>query len=117
MTYDRANLTQVPEDAVLPPDVRVFVNERGISLPRGATVLDAIRAFDTNDGEALATGRAKVTDSRGLPLDADAVVTGGAIMRVVPVRGNARDNASDNVHENEPDSPPDSAHDKPSDNN
>lgn len=86
MTYDRANLTQVPEDAVLPPDIRVFVNERGISLPRGATVLAAIQHFSGSDGEALAAGRARVTDSRGLALEPGAVITGGAIMRVLPVR-------------------------------
>jgi hypothetical protein len=86
LSYERANLTQVPEDAVLPPEVRVFVNERGISLPRGATVQDAVDASSEKDGAALAAGRARVTDSRGLPLPADAVVTGGAIMRVLPVR-------------------------------
>lgn len=95
MTYDRANLTQVPEDKELPPEVRVFVNERGISLPRGATVLDAILAFDANDGELLATGRAKVTDSRGLPLDAALVINGGTIMRVLPVRESANDKQSE----------------------
>lgn len=86
MTYDRANLTQVPEDAVLPPEIRVFVNERGVTLPRGATVLDAITKFSEQDGQALAAGQAKVTDSRGLPLENDAMITGGAIMRLIAVR-------------------------------
>ena len=86
MSYERANLTQVPDDAVLPPDIRVFVNERGLSLPRGATVLDAVQQFSATEGAALAVGRAKVTDSRGLPLENDAVITGGTIMRVLPVR-------------------------------
>ncbi|MEO7358820.1 MAG: hypothetical protein ABI120_00730 [Gemmatimonadaceae bacterium] len=91
MSYDRANLTQVPEDAVLPPEVRVFVNERGISLPRGVTVLDAVRAFSAEDGIALADGKAKVTDSRGLPLAADSVMNGGTIMRVLAVRDKQTD--------------------------
>lgn len=86
MTYDRANLTQVPEDAVLPPEIRVYVNERGLSLPRGATVLDAVQLFSATDGAALAAGRAKVTDSRGLPLESSDVINGGTIMRVLPVR-------------------------------
>ncbi|MEP6832434.1 MAG: hypothetical protein ABJB74_03530 [Gemmatimonas sp.] len=86
MSYERANLTQVPDDAILPPEIRVFVNERGISLPRGATVLDAVQQFSESDGAALAAGRAKVTDSRGLPLEHNAVVTGGSIMRVLPIR-------------------------------
>ncbi|MEO7998499.1 MAG: hypothetical protein ABI852_13700 [Gemmatimonadaceae bacterium] len=86
MSYDRANLTQVPEDAVLPPEIRVYVNERGISLPRGSTVLDAVSAFAVDDGSALSEGRAKVTDSRGLPLAASDVINGGTIMRVLAVR-------------------------------
>lgn len=86
MSYDRANLTQVPADAVLPPDIHVFVNEKTYTLPRGATVLDAVRLSSTENGEALAEGRAKVTDSRGLPVSADDVITGGAILRVLPVR-------------------------------
>lgn len=86
MSYERANLTQVPEDAVLPPEIRVFVNERGISLPRGATVLDAVRASSESDGVALTEGRARVTDSRGLPLEPGDGITGGAIMRVIAVR-------------------------------
>ena len=91
MTYDRANLTQVPDDAVLPPEIRVFVNERGITLPRGATVLDAVRTFGADEGSALAEGKAKVTDSRGLPLEANAVINGGTIMRVLAVRDKQTD--------------------------
>ena len=86
MSYERANLTQVPDDAVLPPDIRVFVNERGITLPRGATVLDAVQQFSDVDAALLATGRARVTDSRGLPLAYNAIISGGTIMRVLPVR-------------------------------
>lgn len=91
MTYDRANLTQVPEDAVLPPEIRVYVNERGLSLPRGATVMDAVRTFSEDDGTALAAGRARVTDSRGLPLAAGDIINGGTIMRVLPVRDQQTD--------------------------
>jgi len=91
VTYDRANLTQVPDDAVLPPDIAVFVNARTYTLPRGATVLDAVRLSAPADGDALAAGHVKVTDSRGLPLAPDSVVTGGAILRVVPVRDQQAD--------------------------
>lgn len=86
MTYARANLTQVPADAILPAEVRVYVNEQGLSLPRGSTVLDAVRAHSADDGAALEAGGARVTDSRGLELDASSVLTGGTIMRVLPVR-------------------------------
>lgn len=86
MTYDRANLTQVPDDAVLPAEILVFVNERTCALPRGATVLDAVRKNSPVDADSLSAGRAKVTDSRGLPLAQDSVITGGAILRVLSVR-------------------------------
>ncbi|MBC8088406.1 MAG: hypothetical protein H7Z40_14145 [Phycisphaerae bacterium] len=91
MTYDRANLTQVPDDAVLPAEIAVFVNERTYSLPRGATVLDAVRTSSPEDADALSAGRTRVTDSRGLPLAPDAVITGGAILRVMPVRDKQAD--------------------------
>lgn len=86
MTYDHANLTQVPADAVLPPDIQVFVNEKTYSIPRGSTVIDAVRASSPEAGDALASGRSRVTDSRGLPLAAETVVSGGAILRILPMR-------------------------------
>jgi len=64
----------------------VFVNTRAVHVPAGATVLDAVRAFDPAEGDALAAGTRGVTDSRGLPADADAPVHGGAIFRLVSAR-------------------------------
>lgn len=64
----------------------VFVNARIVHVAAGATVLDAVRAFDTAEGEALAAGARGVTDSRGLPAPADAPVHGGAIFRLVSAR-------------------------------
>jgi len=72
----------------------VFVNARVVHVPAGATVLDAVRAFDPVEGEALAAGTRGVTDSRGLPAPADALVHGGAIFRLVSARaGRAEDTA------------------------
>ena len=78
--------TSTPDSASLPSDIRVFVNERGVSIPRGSNALDAVRAHSANDATDVEAGRARLTDSRGLPMMADTVLLGGAIMRVLPVR-------------------------------
>ena len=64
----------------------VFVNARVVHVAAGATVLDAVRAFDPAEGDALASGARAVTDSRGLSAPADAPVYGGAIFRLVSAR-------------------------------
>ena len=64
--------------------LRVFVNERPVDVPRGATVRDAVGSFDRGLAELLATESAYVTDARGLPVDAtDAIAEAGAVFRVV----------------------------------
>lgn len=77
--------------SALPPHVRVFINERGVTVPRAATALAAVHALDPALGEALAAGRQRLTDSRGLPLDPASPVHGGAIFRLLPVRATAED--------------------------
>lgn len=72
-------------------DVRVFVNERGVSVPAGSTALSAVRALFPEDADGIEAGRLRLTDSRGLPTAADAPVNGGAIFRVVTVRDRAED--------------------------
>ena len=63
--------------------MRVFVNDKGVDVPRGAKVRDAVAQAD----EALARlleGSAYVTDSAGRPIDAgDPVGEAGAVFRVV----------------------------------
>ena len=66
--------------------VTVFVNARAVHVAAGSTVLDAVRAFDPAEGDALAAGTRGVTDSRGLPAPANTVVHGGAIFRLVSAR-------------------------------
>jgi hypothetical protein len=79
------------EPAVVPtPDsLRAYVNDRGVTVPLGATALDVVRAFDPEAAQALAAGTQRLTDSRGLPIPATAPAHGGAIYRLLPVRASA----------------------------
>lgn len=70
----------------LPATVRVYVNETGVSVSAGSTVLDAVRQVFPDQADAIAAGTMRVTDSRGLPTSASLPVTGGGIFRVLPVR-------------------------------
>jgi hypothetical protein len=66
------------------PDVlRCFVNERGLSLTPGATVRDAVAAFDPALAEAVARAEAYVTDARGIRVAPEQALASGAILRVV----------------------------------
>jgi hypothetical protein len=62
-------------------ELRVFLNERGLTLPAGALVRDAIRAGSPDLLPLLARGEAFVTDGCGLPVALDAPLSGGAILR------------------------------------
>ena len=60
------------------------MNERPVSVTRGARVRDAVAGLDRDLAELLARGAAYVTDGVGRPVDAgDPVGEGGAIFRVV----------------------------------
>jgi len=60
--------------------LRVYVNERPLTLPAGSIVADAVALFDP----ALAAGTPPdVTDGRGIALALDAPLSGGAIVRVL----------------------------------
>lgn len=58
--------------------IPVFVNGRRVLLPRGATAAMAVAQDDPGRAAAAAT----ITDARGLPVSPDAVLVGGAILRV-----------------------------------
>src|SRR5436309_4072778 len=65
-------------------ELRVFINEKPVSVTRGATVRDAVEAFDRELAGLLVSGAAHATDGVGRPVDAsDPVGEGGAIFRVV----------------------------------
>jgi hypothetical protein len=71
--------------------LRVYVNATGIDVGEGATALDCVRAWRADEGEAVASGRHVITDSRGLPIDALSVAQAGSIYRtVVNRKTNAR---------------------------
>jgi hypothetical protein len=69
-----------------PQQMRVFVNGTGLSVPHGSTVGDAVRAFSAAEADEVAAGTRAATDSRGLPVAADVVLAGGAVLRIVSAR-------------------------------
>jgi len=75
----------------VPESLRVYVNERGVSVPFGALAIDAVRVLFAEQAEAIVAGTMRLTDSRGLPIPADTPLVGGAIFRVVPVRERLED--------------------------
>lgn len=66
--------------------VRVFVDGRGLDAPAHGTALDAVRQHAADAGEAVRSGSMLITDSRGLPIEADSALYNGAVMRLVPNR-------------------------------
>ncbi|MCC7055585.1 MAG: hypothetical protein IT355_20105 [Gemmatimonadaceae bacterium] len=74
--------------------VRVFVNARGYDVPAGATALDAIRAADAAEADAVAAGTRLIADSRGLPVPPGTAAYGGVIYRTVANRERGTEAAS-----------------------
>ena len=68
------------------PTLRVYVDARPVDVPHSAVVIDAIEAMNAELATSVRMGQNRVTDSRGLPISADAPLHGGAILRVVPTR-------------------------------
>ena len=66
--------------------VRVYINEQGLSVANGLSVLEALRVFDTHIAGEVEKGESRIVDSRGLDISANAIVSGGTILRVLPVR-------------------------------
>ena len=67
----------------MPGTLRCFVNERAVSLAPGATVHDAVRAFDAALLERVAKGEAYVTDGRAIRVALDTPLPAGSILRVI----------------------------------
>jgi hypothetical protein len=63
--------------------IRVFVNEDAVVVMPGATIREAVMAFDPDLASALRDGRAYVTDGVGRPVEPSGSVEPGAIFRVV----------------------------------
>ena len=66
--------------------VRVFVNGRGVDVPRGADAHAAVAAADAQEGARVGAGDRVIVDSRGLPIDAATSAYAGAIYRTVSAR-------------------------------
>ncbi len=67
----------------MPSDIRVYVNERGGTLPAGARVRDALEALVPELLPVCDSGEGLVTDGRGLPVSLEAPLSGGMILRAV----------------------------------
>jgi len=66
--------------------MRVYVNSTGLDVPDGSTALDAVRAWNADAADDVATGNRIIADSRGLETSPDTKAHGGAIFRVLPAR-------------------------------
>ena len=66
--------------------VRVFVNASGVDVPAGSTAIDAVRAWNAGAATEVTDGTRLITDSRGLPMDGDAPMSAGSILRLVAKR-------------------------------
>lgn len=66
--------------------IRAYVNGRGVDVPAGAKAIDAVRAWDEAAADQVIAGERALTDSRGLPLEPDTLLTAGSIVRLVSGR-------------------------------
>ena len=73
--------------------LRVFVNGRPVDVWTGATALDAVRAADAVEAEAIVAGQRVIHDSRGLPAAPDSAAFAGAIYRTVRAKTGAESGA------------------------
>jgi hypothetical protein len=65
----------------MPSEIRVFINDRGFTLPAGASARDAIRTAVPELLPDCEAGRATLTDARGLPVSLEESLSAGAILR------------------------------------
>ena len=66
----------------MPDTIRVYLNQRVVDLPAGIRVAEAIRIAEPELSQSLESGKARVTDGRGLDLPLDQPLPNGAILRV-----------------------------------
>jgi hypothetical protein len=66
--------------------IRVFVGGKGGDVPKGASLLDAVRTVDADGARLVEGGHRIIADSRGLPVSPDALAYSGVILRLVSVR-------------------------------
>jgi hypothetical protein len=73
--------------------VRVFVNGSAVDVPAGSAALDAVRAWNADAASDVSGGARLITDSRGLPIDAETPMSAGSILRLIAKRGAAPSDA------------------------
>jgi hypothetical protein len=66
--------------------LRVFVNAAPVDVDEGATALECVRRWRTDEADAVSAGRRVITDSRGLPIASDSSAQAGSIYRTVAHR-------------------------------
>ena len=76
-----------------PSTLVVFVNAQRVEVPAGARLRDALHAWNADAARDVEQGARVATDSRGLPIDIDTPLHGGAIFRLLPAR--SRDASAD----------------------
>ena len=75
--------------------IRVFVNGKGVMVPPGSTVLEAVTAADAAAADEVGAGTRLVADSRGIAVPAETPVSGGYVMRIISARSRATDAGED----------------------
>jgi hypothetical protein len=68
----------------------VYVNSTGIDVNAGATALDCVRTWRSDEADAVMKGARVITDSRGLPIASDSPAQAGSIYRTVANRTHTR---------------------------
>ena len=71
--------------------VRIYINGRPIDVDPGATILEAVEAWDEIQAVAVRSGERMITDSRGIVTANTTPVHNGAIFRIVRARQSAGD--------------------------
>jgi hypothetical protein len=66
--------------------IRVFVNAAPVDVPRGASAIDCVRAWNTEEADGVASGTRAITDSRGLEVEPTSPTSAGSIFRTVSKR-------------------------------
>ncbi|GEM_PF-1792234 len=66
------------------PTMRVFLNEKGLTVPKDSSVLTVVRQADPALADQLAAGDAVCTDGRGVTCAPEDLLAAGSILRVRP---------------------------------
>ena len=68
---------------VTPAHIPVFLNGRSLMVPPGTNLGQLLAQEEPELFRAISTGSVRMSDGRGVATDATAIVTAGAIFRVI----------------------------------